>query len=77
MKYKDFYITYTKDCCENKGGYFCQIYLDSNLDYEVDNFCIHAEELHHNKIEDMIISYMEQYEKDLQGAINTNLENGD
>lgn len=65
MKYKDFYITYTKDCCENKGGYFCQVYTDSMLDNEIDNFCIHENELVNNSIKDIIKLYINQYDKEL------------
>ena len=25
------YITFTDDCGENKGGYFCQVYLMMNM----------------------------------------------
>lgn len=37
----DFYITF----CDDNNGYYCQVYTDENLEYEIDNFVIHAEEL--------------------------------
>lgn len=60
MEYKGFYITYVEDICENTGGYFCQVYLDSNFDFEIDNFCIHKEDLISKGIEDSIISYIDE-----------------
>jgi len=37
-------ITFTEDCDENKGGYYCQMYTDENLDNEIGDFCIHPNE---------------------------------
>lgn len=45
MKYGRMYITECRDCGENDGGYFCQIYYDEDCEKEIDNFCIHKEEL--------------------------------
>ena len=42
---KKVYVSFCDDNGINKGGYFCQIYEDENLQYEIDNFVIHAEEL--------------------------------
>ena len=36
------YITFTDDCGENKGGYFCVVYLDEDCSVEFDHFCIHG-----------------------------------
>lgn len=46
MEYKGYYIASTEDCCENEGGFYCQIYRadDSNHDDELDNFCVHVGE---------------------------------
>lgn len=65
MEYKGFYVTYTADCEDNLGGYFCQVYKDSNLDYEIDNFCIHKEELLENNVQEIITDYINQNENDL------------
>ena len=35
------YVTFCDDTEPNKGGYYCQIYSDYNLDDEVDNLVIH------------------------------------
>lgn len=59
MKYKDYYISYTKDCEENKNGYFCQVYIDKQQEYEVDNFCIHKEELEKYSVNENIIKYID------------------
>lgn len=60
MKYKDYYISYTKDCEENKNGYFCQVYIDKQQEYEIDNFCIHKEELEKCSVNENIIKYIDE-----------------
>lgn len=37
------YVTATDDCGDNKGGLYCQIYADENIQRELDNFVIHRE----------------------------------
>lgn len=46
---KEFYITFCDDCDDNEGGYFCQVYLDAELDDEIDCFCIHPNEYSNEK----------------------------
>ena len=65
MEYKGFYITYIDDCNENVGGYFCQVYTNNNLDYELDNFCIHKEDLINSSVEENITKYIDNFEKEL------------
>ena len=65
MSYKGFYITYTEDCEENLGGYFCQVYADKKLDYEIDYFCIHKEELINNNVQENIMNYINEHENEL------------
>ncbi|MFI3326785.1 MAG: hypothetical protein R3Y35_11530 [Clostridia bacterium] len=48
MKYKGLYITTIEDVDENKGGYYCQVYGDEELDDEKGDFCIHPNELEKN-----------------------------
>lgn len=38
------YVSRVEDCCENEGGYWCQVYADEFLDYELDDFCVHPED---------------------------------
>lgn len=61
MEYKGFYITCIEDCDENIGGYFCQVYKDKELDFEIDYFCIHKEDLINKSIEDNIKEYINTY----------------
>ena len=58
------YITFTDDCGENKGGYYCQVYLIEDFDDEYDNFVIHYDdnrtieeccEAYANEVDDMPI----------------------
>lgn len=39
------YVSFCDDTHPNKGGYFCQVYEDENMEKEIDNFVIHANEL--------------------------------
>ena len=45
MEYKSLYISFVPDCDVNEGGYYCQVYSDKDMEYQVDDFCIHPEEL--------------------------------
>ena len=38
------YITWIPDCGENKGGLYCETYLDECCDQKIDDFCIHPED---------------------------------
>ena len=40
MQYGNLWISRIEDCDENEGGYFCQVYADSDMQYEIDAFCI-------------------------------------
>lgn len=42
--YHGLYVTFCDDVIPNAGGYFCQVYTDRDLDYEIDCFCIHPYE---------------------------------
>ena len=48
MEYKGFYISTTPDVGTNQGGYYCQVYDDEDMTNQVDDFCIHPEELEVN-----------------------------
>jgi hypothetical protein len=39
------YITYTNDCGENEGGFYCETYSDENCDHKIDDFCIYPEDI--------------------------------
>ena len=42
-KGREIYFVLNKDCDENKGGWWVEIYLDYNGD-RYDDFCIHVED---------------------------------
>lgn len=48
MEYRGLYISTTEDCGENLGGYYCQVYVDEGMSDEIDDFCIHPDELREN-----------------------------
>ena len=52
------YITFTDDCGENKGGYYCQVYLDENDTFEYDNFVINK--FDNRTIEECCIAYADE-----------------
>lgn len=59
MEHRGFYISRTKDCDENEGGLFCQVYVGDNcLSDEIDNFCLHQEELRNYSEEYLIEKYI-------------------
>ena len=65
MKYGNVWISRTEDCDENKGGYFCQVYLDKDMEHEIDFFCIHPEDCdctNEDDVEDFIRTYAMMYE---------------
>ena len=64
MKCGNVWISRTEDCGENKGGYFCQVYSDENMEYEIDYFCIHPEDCNcrnENDVDEFIRLYAEMY----------------
>ena len=48
MEYRGYYISLTPDCDPNEGGYYCQVYEDQDYSEEIDDFCIHPDELEEN-----------------------------
>ena len=48
MEYRGYYISLTPDCGPNEGGYYCQVYQDQDYSEQIDDFCIHPEELEEN-----------------------------
>lgn len=39
------YVSFTDDTHPNKGGYFCQVYQDEDMEFEIDNFVIQSASL--------------------------------
>lgn len=48
MEYKGLYISIAPDCGPNEGGYYCQVYEDRDMRDQIDEFCIHPDELAEN-----------------------------
>ena len=48
MEYRGYYISRTDDCVPNEGGYYCQVYSDPDCSEQIDDFCIHPDELKEN-----------------------------
>lgn len=49
------FISVIDDCGENRGGYYCQVYLDENDEFEYDNFVINN--FDNRTIEECCIAY--------------------
>lgn len=45
----DIYISLCDDVGENKGGYYCEVYLNEDED-AIDNFVIHIEDILENPL---------------------------
>ena len=55
------YISLTDDCDDdNKGGYFCMVYLDKDDMFEYDNFVIHRDD--NRTIEECCIAYANEFD---------------
>lgn len=57
----DVWVTRTYDCELNLGVFYCQIYLDKNLEREFDGFVIPAEVVNDNKEEEFILDFISNY----------------
>ena len=57
----DVWVTRTYDCEPNLGGSYCQIYLDKDLERELDYFVIPAEVVNDNKEEEYILEFISNY----------------
>lgn len=61
MKYGNAWITYTEDCDENEGGYYCQVYADEEQANQIDDFCITPEQLKEHDLEWWLNKYSKGY----------------
>ena len=48
MEYRGLYVSVTPDCESNEGGYYCQVYTVEDYGDQIDDFCIHPDELEEN-----------------------------
>ena len=48
MEYRGLYVSATPECEPNEGGYYCQVYADEDYGDQIDDFCIHPDELEEN-----------------------------
>lgn len=59
MQYRKLRIDYTEDCGPNEGGYYCQVFRESD-EMQIDDFCIHPDEIPDDmEPEDLIQSYID------------------
>lgn len=61
----DVWVTRTYDCEPNLGSFYCQIYLDKDLERDLDNFVIPAEVVNDNKEEEFILEFISNYFADV------------
>lgn len=59
-----YYVTFTDDCEDDVGGYFCQVYKDEDLEEEIDDFVIHKEHIEEYKLEEIAQDYVEELDCD-------------
>lgn len=55
---KKVYISFCEDCDINKGGYYCQVYDNEDMDNEIDNFVIQAEDVAVGLTDKMVEDYL-------------------
>lgn len=63
MKYGNVWVSITTDCGENAGGYYCQVYKDEDMSYQIDDFCIHTYDCdctNDNDVENFIMLYVNE-----------------
>ena len=48
MNYRGLIIDCIDDIGENKGGYYCKVYLDNSLCDSFEDFCIYPEQVEEN-----------------------------
>lgn len=60
----DVWVSSTYDCEPNLGGYFCQVYIDSECNKEVDDFVVPANIVDANKDRKFIIEHMRNTDVD-------------
>lgn len=54
----DVWVSSTYDCEPNLGGFFCQVYLDEDCEYEIDDFVVPASVVDANDDEKFIVEYI-------------------
>ena len=55
---KKVYITFCDDCDINKGGCYCQVYDNEDMDNEIDNFVIDIEDVKNGELDARIQDYL-------------------
>lgn len=54
-----YYVTFTDDCDDNVGGYFCQVYKDEDLEEEIGFFVLHKRHIDEYGIDNLVQDYVE------------------
>lgn len=65
MQYGKVWISQCRDCDENEGGWYCEVYTDEYMENRIDYFCIHTEDCDCNnqeEVEKFIRWYAEMYQ---------------
>jgi hypothetical protein len=57
-----YYVTFTDDCDNNVGGYYCQVYLDENLEEEIGFFVLHKRHIDEYGIDNLVQDYVEDFD---------------
>lgn len=69
-----YYVSFTDDCDDNVGGYFCQVYEEKpheDLGEEIDYFVIHKEDIGKYNIEELVQNYVEKLDCELNPKFGT------
>lgn len=60
-----YYVTFTDDCEDNVGGYFCQVYKDEDLEEEIGFFVLHKRHIDEYGIDELVQDYVEDFDVEI------------
>lgn len=76
-KYGNVWISKCKDCGENEGGFYCQVYADEDMTEQIDDFCIHPSDCDCNNeeaVKKFIKKYAKMYQQEKPDKSKTNID---
>lgn len=59
FEHKGYYVSFCDDVGVNEGGYYCQVYTDNWMCYEIDNFVIRKSQISSLDKEDIARKYID------------------
>ena len=60
-----YYVTFTDDCYDNVGGYYCQVYKDEDLEEKIGFFILHKRHIDEYGIDELVKDYVEDFDVEI------------